>query len=1029
MARTLSAGETKVYASEAKGVHLDVRVKDEAASWVNLCDLEGHNFVEEVQHVKDIDAPVESATIRLFRSIYDFKLSPLYSASKINNPSGGAQERLGINREIVIRVAVMPAGSGEPAASDWRLIFHGDVDQIDVTGMTLQCVDLGGRLQRLRMERAAQPDATPGGSTPVKSGDPYVAAGTSEAAEDVMQAILDDWAPALSITLHTPSSPGWDLIGADPDEGGGYTPPADSNVLDALRSIASMIGWDVRYVFDTSLNDPITAAATGDFRLRFYEPPRTNITSDITLTSSQYRNITVLEDILATVANRVEVMYLNTLGVLCSVIAEDAASQTAFGVLYMRVDAEQIPGIHEDADAEDLAEAILHDVSDPTAAMGVDADFRYDVELYDLIRFLANGELWDSSQELAVSGVRHTFSEGRASTAISLRGTIAGHRAPWWQNGGGSVDDGLPGYDGPISDEPYGGGHTPPTPDLTHDVVLGGIQFRVPNPPTIFDRIEFHVSTSGAGFTPDSTTLVDSVAGRASSTVALTQGTTHYARAVVVGPNGFRSTPSTAVTFSPGVEIAQVQVQQQLSVTPEPTDKVPYAQVWDCESANEILNPSFEVNVTDGWTKDAADVTFTRDTTTFVWGDACAKMVTTAALKSIYSNEVNTSGSGDHQWAAAAWFAGNAGGEDLHLMIEGWDGAAWDLLGEFEPSITTEWERYAAVGAVDHTAYSKVRLRIKSSVAQTIFIDGVTLENFGDDAVEGRFPSSYIDGTLGPADGDAYSWAGTAHNSRSTRLGGAHVVAPLSVGRNQGPMVLFDSGVLRLGDKLEVGSDWGRIRLDGVGYGDGSDLNIEAIGNGFNHLDINVKAKGSDTVGIGGSASSMWKHHGAGASFPTIPQTDATFWRTDRGVLYYYDGTRWLSVNEYTLFLSQDSGTDFFTTGVTATTANSHTGTIPSAAGGTKVYVTTWGVTWWITGTNTTPTNQWTFGIRTNNPVAFTTFTTGGLGTGAWVRTTVAANSERTIATDLFWALDATKGGTAGTLFFNAPFLTYRLIG
>lgn len=40
-----------------------------------------------------------------------------------------------------------------------------------------------------------------------------------------------------------------------------------------------------------------------------------------------------------------------------------------------------------------------------------------------------------------------------------------------------------------------------------------------------------------------------------------------------------------------------------------------------------------------------------------------------------------------------------------------------------------------------------------------------------------------------------------------------------------------------------------------------------------------------------------------GTSFPASPATNDLFFRTDRGLLYYYDGTRWLTVNEYTNYL------------------------------------------------------------------------------------------------------------------------------
>lgn len=52
-------------------------------------------------------------------------------------------------------------------------------------------------------------------------------------------------------------------------------------------------------------------------------------------------------------------------------------------------------------------------------------------------------------------------------------------------------------------------------------------------------------------------------------------------------------------------------------------------------------------------------------------------------------------------------------------------------------------------------------------------------------------------------------------------------------------------------------------------------------------------------VGPFGAASSGGTNLNPGTSFPVGPSTNDLCFRTDRGLLYYYDGTRWLTVNEY----------------------------------------------------------------------------------------------------------------------------------
>ena len=50
-----------------------------------------------------------------------------------------------------------------------------------------------------------------------------------------------------------------------------------------------------------------------------------------------------------------------------------------------------------------------------------------------------------------------------------------------------------------------------------------------------------------------------------------------------------------------------------------------------------------------------------------------------------------------------------------------------------------------------------------------------------------------------------------------------------------------------------------------------------------------------------GTASNLYHY---GTSFPGSPKTSELFYRTDRNLMYFYDGTRWLTTNEYPLHLA-----------------------------------------------------------------------------------------------------------------------------
>lgn len=61
-----------------------------------------------------------------------------------------------------------------------------------------------------------------------------------------------------------------------------------------------------------------------------------------------------------------------------------------------------------------------------------------------------------------------------------------------------------------------------------------------------------------------------------------------------------------------------------------------------------------------------------------------------------------------------------------------------------------------------------------------------------------------------------------------------------------------------------------------------------------------------------------------GSSFPGTPGTDDKFYRTDRNLLYVYDGTRWLTVQQYVITLERNSA--FPGTPISATTSAVYVG-------------------------------------------------------------------------------------------------------
>lgn len=191
---------------------------------------------------------------------------------------------------------------------------------------------------------------------------------------------------------------------------------------------------------------------------------------------------------------------------------------------------------------------------------------------------------------------------------------------------------------------------------------------------------------------------------------------------------------------------------------------------------------------------------------------------------------------------------------------------------------------------------------------------------------------------------------------------------------------------------------------------------------------------GADTaarLAIGAAGGAVTRINGAvawnsGTSFPTAVTGDR-YWRTDRGIEYYYDGTRWLTTQEFNLDWStrvaQTGG------GLSATQTSLSNAVIP----GTDIYITTIRFVDFVQTTND-GTNKWTLEIfKLSTANATTSLGSVSTGTGpdsinTWTPHDVTVNAVVTAATHPVLRVDATKVASPGALIFSWT-VRYRLVG
>lgn len=163
----------------------------------------------------------------------------------------------------------------------------------------------------------------------------------------------------------------------------------------------------------------------------------------------------------------------------------------------------------------------------------------------------------------------------------------------------------------------------------------------------------------------------------------------------------------------------------------------------------------------------------------------------------------------------------------------------------------------------------------------------------------------------------------------------------------------------------------------------------------------------------------------AGTSFPGSPATNDRYFRTDLGMEFYYDGTRWLSTQLGQLIVSPHDGTS--DTPISSTSGGWR-GVVPVWAGSDIWLVST--QTWFFVngGTALSGSHKWV-GVLTKEP-ANTTLDTISIDSGAsstYRRSTKVDIGAALGSTNFTFALTWTKTGTPGTLF-TSTVVSFRYI-
>lgn len=406
VARTLTTYQTEAMEAPDRSTFVRVYIENADATMVNVCEIDdGYggalDFLRSITIEADADHPIGAAEIVLAREIDGLSLSPLMEGSTLNLDSGGSYApHINPARFVSIETAVMKQGD-QPSSGDYEPIWEGYIDEPEFGGLSSE-IKLSARdpISRLN-DTIIESISTYGGGSPLTEIDV------------VMQQILDD-------NMGSGEFPLW-VVG-DPDFGIEEYDLANVSVLDALKALADLQGWNLHWLWHES---------PGEFRLTYYEPDRSDTTASWTFGPDDYYDLPGLKLAQSGIRNAGEVVYRDSDGDEQTVTQERSSSVAIYGRRFIRLDERASRQITTSAQATALLTAVLDDLYLPVGAQRMDAPFHWPVELGDVHDYSSNDVHYDTTQTFAVFGFTHIITQNRIRTYINASGQPSGGYRRW----------------------------------------------------------------------------------------------------------------------------------------------------------------------------------------------------------------------------------------------------------------------------------------------------------------------------------------------------------------------------------------------------------------------------------------------------------------------------------------------------------------------------------------------------------------------------------------------------------------------
>lgn len=406
------------------------------------------------------------------------------------------------------------------------------------------------------------------GSTVASGGVTFTEVGTTSDTtgvplETLIQQLLNDNGLGSFVTLQTPVSPGWNVKPYKQDR---------QSVADAIQAMVDQMGWWCRFEWSSTL---------GRYELTLAAPDRASATVHKTLLSDEEVTCSDLSVDVWSIRNVVRLIYSDSSsrdgdGNPLRFVREvsDSASIAKYGRRFMELGEASTSAIDTAAEADRMANAVLTDLREPTAGLGVEFPCDFYLEMGDRITVPADGLRFTAAQTLAVESLSHSFAGESARTSVTLRGAPAAHRLLWL-----SIDGRIDPEKMLHAVELFNSGSLGRSRTVTP--LVGGARIAIAatrSKGALNQASEVHISPT-SGFAVSGATMKGFVEGNSLSVADLVPGKAYYLRTVPVSRNPgriVRGAPSAEQSFVAGRASAGHLDSQVIPVGP-PNGKFQHA--------------------------------------------------------------------------------------------------------------------------------------------------------------------------------------------------------------------------------------------------------------------------------------------------------------------------------------------------------------------------------------------------------------------------------------------------------------------